>query len=109
MNAQRKTVEELCESLEGTVIMLDHQPAEFARSEQAGVDLLLCGHTHKGQVFPATLIAREIFKKSGATYYGYWKGQVMQAVVTSGAGIWGPPVRIGTNSEVVIINVNFVL
>jgi predicted MPP superfamily phosphohydrolase len=109
MNAQRKTVEELCESLEGTIIMLDHQPAEFARSEQAGVDLLLCGHTHKGQVFPATLIAREIFKKSGTIYYGYWKGQTMQAVVTSGAGIWGPPVRIGTNSEMVIINVKFVL
>jgi predicted MPP superfamily phosphohydrolase len=109
MNAQRKTAEELCNGLEGTIIMLDHQPSEFGLSEQAGVDLLLCGHTHKGQVFPATLIARGIFKKSGSTYYGYWEGQAMQAVVTSGAGIWGPPIRIGTSSEVVIINVNFVL
>jgi predicted MPP superfamily phosphohydrolase len=109
MSAQRKTVEDLCENLEGTIIMLDHQPAEFVQSEQAGIDLLLCGHTHKGQVFPATFIAREIFKKSGTTSYGYWKGQTMQAVVTSGAGVWGPPIRIGTKSEVVIINVSFVL
>lgn len=109
MNSQRKSARELLDGLEGTVIVLDHQPVEFAQLEQAGADLILCGHTHKGQVFPATLITREIFKRAGSTYYGYWKGKTAQAVVTSGAGVWGPPLRIGTNSEVVIINVSFVL
>jgi len=107
MNAERKNAQELLAGIDGTIIMLDHQPTQFAQNEQAGVDLLFCGHTHKGQVFPANLITRVIYRKAGAVHYGYWKGQTMQAVVTSGAGFWGPPVRIGTNSEVVVIDVNF--
>jgi predicted MPP superfamily phosphohydrolase len=116
--ADRKSARELLAGLDGNVIVLDHQPVDFTRIESAGAALVLCGHTHKGQVFPATLLTREIFKRAGAVYYGYLKGQPrvspsdgapMQAVVTSGAGVWGPPLRIGTNSEVVIVNVNFVL
>ena len=109
MSADRLSAGELCAGLNGTVIMLDHQPTEFAQIEQAGVDLLFCGHTHKGQVFPSTLITRSIFKNAGSTYYGYWQGKTMQAVVTSGAGIWGPPLRIGTNSEIAVINLEFVV
>jgi predicted MPP superfamily phosphohydrolase len=108
MNAQRKSATELLEGIDGTIIMLDHQPVQFARNEQAGVDLLLCGHTHRGQIFPVNIITRLIYKKAGAVHYGYWKGRTMQAVVTSGAGFWGPPVRVGTNSEIAVINVNFV-
>jgi len=107
MNAERKNAQELLAGIGGTIIMLDHQPVQFPQNEQAGVDLLLCGHTHKGQTFPANIITRFMYKKAGAVHYGYWKGQTMQAVVTSGAGFWGPPVRIGTNSEVVVIDVNF--
>jgi len=107
MKAQRMSPEELCEGLSGTVIMLDHQPVSFAQNEKAGVDLLFSGHTHRGQLFPANLVTKSIFKKAGAVHYGYWKGQTMQAVVTSGVGVWGPPVRIGTNSEIAVINVNF--
>jgi len=107
MNAERKNTQELLAGIDGTIIMMDHQPTQFQQNEQAGVDLLLCGHTHKGQVFPANIITRFIYKKAGAVHYGYWKGKTMQAVVTSGAGFWGPPVRIGTNSEVVVIDVNF--
>jgi len=108
MNAGRKTPEELCAGLSGTVIMLDHQPTQFAQIEQAGADLVLCGHTHSGQIFPANLATRSIFKKAGAVHYGYWKGETLQAVVTSGAGFWGPPLRIATNSEVAVININFI-
>jgi len=107
MNAERKMPGELLSDIEGTIIVLDHQPTQFAQLEQAGAGLVLSGHTHKGQLFPATLITCAIFKKTGATYYGYWQGQNMQAVVTSGAGFWGPPLRIGTNSEVAVINVSF--
>ena len=108
-SADRKIAQELLSGINGTIIMLDHQPTEFAQIEQAGADLLFCGHTHKGQVFPSTLITRGIFKKAGSTYYGYWQGRTMQAVVTSGAGVWGPPLRIGTNSEIAVINIDFML
>jgi predicted MPP superfamily phosphohydrolase len=107
MNAERKNAHELLAGTDGTIIMLDHQPTQFPQNEQAGVDLLFCGHTHKGQVFPANIITHFMYKKAGAVHYGYWKGQTMQAVVTSGAGFWGPPVRIGTNSEVVVIDITF--
>jgi hypothetical protein len=107
MNADRKTAEELLKGLYGTIIVLEHQPTQFAEVEKAGADLLLCGHTHKGQLFPSTLITREVFRRAGSTYYGYWQGQTMQAVVTSGAAFWGPPLRVGTNSEIAVINVNF--
>ncbi|GHV95449.1 serine/threonine protein phosphatase [Spirochaetia bacterium] len=86
-----------------TLIMLDHQPIEFPQIEKAGVDLLLCGHTHRGQLFPANLATRSMYKRAGATHYGYWQGTTMQAVVTSGAGLWGPPLRVATNSEVAVI------
>ena len=108
MNAGRKTPEEICAGLEGTVIMLDHQPTQFAQIEKAGAALVLCGHTHSGQVFPGNLLTRVIFKMAGGTSYGYWRGETMQAVVTSGAGYWGPPLRVGTNSETAVININFV-
>lgn len=107
MNAARITPEQLCAGLEGTVIVLDHQPVQFSEIEKAGADLVLCGHTHSGQVFPSTLITKFIFKRAGAIHYGYWRGETLQAVVTSGAGFWGPPVRIGTNSEVAVIDINF--
>jgi predicted MPP superfamily phosphohydrolase len=108
MNAQRKSSKELLEGIDGTIIMLDHQPTQFAQNEQAGVDLLFCGHTHRGQIFPGNIMTYFIYGRAGAVHYGYWKGQTMQAVVTSGAGFWGPPVRIGTNSEIAVININFV-
>jgi predicted MPP superfamily phosphohydrolase len=107
MNAERKNAQELLSGIGGTIIMLDHQPVQFAQNEQAGVDLLLCGHTHKGQIFPANIMTLFIYKRAGAVHYGYWKGRTMQAVVTSGAGFWGPPVRIGTNSEIAVIDIKF--
>jgi predicted MPP superfamily phosphohydrolase len=108
MKAERKTPLELLSGIEGTVIVLDHQPTQFAELEQAGAGLVLSGHTHKGQIFPSTLITYLIYKLSGSTYYGYWRGNTMQAVVTSGAGFWGPPLRVGTNSEAVVIDIKFV-
>ncbi|MCL2067280.1 MAG: metallophosphoesterase [Treponema sp.] len=109
MNSVRKTAAELLSDLdrERAVIVLDHQPTQFVQLEEAGADLLLSGHTHGGQVFPANLITRSIFKKAGGTHYGYWQGRTMQALVTSGAGFWGPPLRVGTRSEVVVIDVGF--
>jgi len=107
MRAERITAWELLSGIEGTVIVLDHQPTQFSELEQAGAGLVLSGHTHRGQIFPSTLITYLIYKLSGSTYYGYWRGETMQAVVTSGAGFWGPPLRVGTNSEVAVIDIKF--
>ena len=91
----------------GILTVLDHQPFEFRQLEAAGATLLLCGHTHKGQIFPGNLITRQIYKKAGATHYGYVRGDTLQAVVTSGAGVWGPPLRIATKSEIALITLQF--
>ena len=89
------------------VILLDHQPVELLQEAEAGIDLVLCGHTHRGQLFPGNFFTRVIYARAGGTHYGYWRKNNTQAVVTSGAGVWGPPVRIGTNSEIVILDLRF--
>jgi predicted MPP superfamily phosphohydrolase len=108
MSPGRLKPEELLAGLDGTIIVLDHQPVEFPLLEKAGADLVLSGHTHRGQIFPGSLITSPMYKKMGADDYGYWKGNTMQGVVTSGAGIWGPPLRVGTNSEAAVIDIGFV-
>jgi predicted MPP superfamily phosphohydrolase len=118
MNAQRETAAELCSVIvDGTappdnetprtLIVLDHQPTQFAEIEAAGADLVLCGHTHRGQLFPVNLITKSMYRKMGAAHYGYWRGNTLQAVITSGAGYWGPPLRVATNSEVAVIDITF--
>jgi predicted MPP superfamily phosphohydrolase len=118
MKAQRKTASELFSVIidaaappgsetPRTLIVLDHQPTQFAEIETAGADLVLSGHTHRGQLFPANLITKIMYRKMGAAHYGYWRGNTLQAVITSGAGYWGPPLRVATNSEVAVIDVTF--
>lgn len=85
------------------VILLDHQPARLADSAAAGVDLQLSGHTHAGQMIPFSWI-------NGALWdIGYGTGKVgkMQVYVSSGAGVWGLPIRLGTNSELVRLKIVF--
>jgi predicted MPP superfamily phosphohydrolase len=91
----------------GFLAVIDHQPYEFKQVEAAGADLLLCGHTHKGQIFPGSLITRRIYQKAGAAHYGYVRGPALQAIVTSGAGVWGPPIRVATKSEIAVIDLQF--
>lgn len=86
------------------VIVMDHQPTN--RIEYADdVDLILSGHTHQGQVFPANLITNAMFTVD----YGHYQKNPNSphVIVTSGAGTWGPPLRIGTNSEIALIKVDF--
>jgi len=111
MNARRKTAAELCAAVSDvtarTLIVLDHQPTQFDKIEAAGADLVLSGHTHRGQLFPANIITKIMYRKMGASHYGYWRGDTLQAVITSGAGYWGPPLRVATNNEVAVIDVTF--
>jgi len=106
---ERKSASELTAGLDTSLplVFLDHQPVDFPAVEEAGADLILSGHTHRGQFFPGNLITARIFKKAGATNYGYWRGRSAQGVVSSGSGVWGPPIRIATNGEAVLIDVTF--
>lgn len=85
------------------VLLLDHQPQGEEEAKQAGVDLLMCGHTHNGQMFPGNLIVKLTAKYT----YGYEKDGDMNVVVTSGAGFWGPPCRVASDSEIVVLNLVF--
>lgn len=85
------------------IIVLDHQPVKLEDTEKAGVDLQFSGHTHKGQFFPTDLITKRIFKID----WGYLKENNFNIIVTSGFGTWGPPIRIGSSSEIVKTEVNF--
>jgi len=105
----RKTAASLIEGIDTSkpIIVLDHQPMDFPNLDAVGVDLILSGHTHRGQIFPANIVTKRMFKKAGSTHYGYWRGNNAAAVITSGVGIWGPTVRIGSFSEVAMVNIMF--
>jgi len=80
-------------------IVLDHQPHSFAESKENDIDLHLSGHTHNGQIFPFNLIVSKIYELG----YGYKKSGNTHYFVSSGLGLWGAPIRIGTRSEIVSI------
>jgi predicted MPP superfamily phosphohydrolase len=84
-------------------IVLDHQPTRLEEAQAAGADLILCGHTHRGQISPNNLITRFIFPID----YGYLKTGGLNVIVTCGFGTWGPPVRIGNTPEIVCVDVEF--
>jgi uncharacterized protein len=85
------------------VILLDHQPFHLRETAQRGVDLQLSGHTHNGQIWPLNYITARIYELS----YGYLKIGSTHFIVSSGYGLWGPRVRSGSRSEVMLININF--
>lgn len=101
----RLGTEELLEGLdiEKPVIMLSHEPDELEENAEAGIDIQLSGHTHAGQFFPITLTAPIVWEN----YWGYLKVGNMHSLVTSGVGIYGPDMRVMTDSEIMKITVHF--
>lgn len=85
------------------IVLLDHQPRQLGAAAEAGVDLMLSGHTHRGQMTPNHLITRRLFELD----WGYLRKGEMHAVVSSGFGTWGPPLRIGSRSEILEIRMIF--
>jgi uncharacterized protein len=80
-------------------IVMYHRPEGINEAAAAGVNLQLSGHTHNGQIFPFNLIVR-LFN----TYtYGLYHFENTYIYVSSGSGTWGPPMRIGSNSEITLI------
>ena len=108
--------------------MIDHEPRELPETARAGVDLDISGHTHNGQFFPLNLTQYfiwpnpygiQLYSKNGEEIdaaktakgkYGDPETEhidTMTSFVTSGAGVYGPNMRVGTDSEVVRLEVTF--
>ncbi len=99
---QRQPLPELENPNELPVIVMDHQPGNI-NEYLSETDLILCGHTHKGQFFPVNLITNAIYDVD----YGHYQAssEAPQVIVTSGCGTWGPPQRIGSDNEIVCIDI----
>jgi predicted MPP superfamily phosphohydrolase len=81
-------------------ILLTHAPDHPEVAEAAGVSLQLSGHTHVGQFIPWSWMARRIYRQF---VYGLSRIGKMQVFTSSGAGTWGPPLRLGSNPEIVML------
>src|SRR6202044_2857433 len=81
-------------------ILLTHAPDHPDVAEAAGFSLQLSGHTHLGQFIPWSWMARRIYRQF---VYGLSRIGKMQVFTSSGAGTWGPPLRLGSNPEIVML------
>jgi predicted MPP superfamily phosphohydrolase len=81
-------------------ILIKHAPMGLQAVAEKGIDLQVSGHTHQGQVWPGSWLTSKIFGKFA---YGLQTTGSLQVITTSGAGTWGPPQRVGTNAEIVVI------
>lgn len=102
---KRKTPAQLTQKLDKdkTIIVIDHQPKELQDIADAGVNLDLCGHTHDGQTFPGNFTVKFLWENP----CGYLQKGSMHNIVTSGSGVWGPAMRVGTDSEICTIDLTF--
>ena len=102
---QRQPLSQLLKntSKQAPVLLLDHQPRNLNETVKAGVDLQFSGHTHNGQVWPFPLLVRRLFDLA----YGLRRTDDTYQYVSSGLSLWGPPYRIGTQSEIVVFNLQF--
>ncbi len=80
-------------------ILMTHAPDRPHVAEEAGISLQVSGHTHVGQFFPWTWVARRIYRQFA---YGLSRIGKMQVYTSSGAGTWGPPLRLGSSPEIVL-------
>lgn len=102
---KRKELDELLLGIDlhKPIILLDHQPFNLEKAAMAGIDLQLSGHTHDGQLWPFNYITQAIYEVS----WGYLKKGDSHFYVSSGAGTWGPPIRLGNRPEVLVFNILF--
>jgi len=99
----RMDIKELVSKLEKDklIISVDHQPKNIIEVKDAGVDIALSGHTHKGQFFPVNYITGKMYEID----YGKLQQGDFTLIVSSGFGTWGPPIRLATPSEIVKITI----
>ncbi|GAB7140601.1 hypothetical protein RsTz2092_05510 [Deferribacterales bacterium RsTz2092] len=99
----RKTANELVSKLtkNSLVLVADHQPQRADEAMNAGVALQLSGHTHNGQLIPANIVVKFIYEKA----YGLLNKEQFNLITSCGYGTWGPPMRIGSRSEIVVVDI----
>ncbi len=85
------------------VVVIDHNPAGIDEASEHGADLVLCGHTHRGQFFPVNIFTK--WANGKHYFYGHEKFGETHAIISSGVGFFQLPVRIGTSNEVVDIRI----
>jgi len=97
---RKKQIKDFSENINRDLpmILINHEPSNISFTKRTGADLMLSGHTHKGQFFPFNFITGLIFRKYN---YGLNIGPDFQSYTSSGAGTWGPPMRNFSNSEIV--------
>lgn len=100
-NPCRAALWEYADSLQGFTILLDHQPYHLEEAQEAGVDFQFSGHTHRGQVWPLNWLTDALFEKS----WGHHVRGNTRYYISSGLGIWGPKIRIGTRSEYLVLHI----
>jgi predicted MPP superfamily phosphohydrolase len=97
------TISSFCDTFRASdslpVVLLHHNPCGGQYLEKAGVDLYLAGHTHGGQLFPLTLINNRVFQFNK----GLYQFGKMQVYTSCGTGTFGPPMRLGTRSELTVL------
>lgn len=81
-------------------ILITHAPDRPAVAAEAGISLQVSGHTHGGQMLPHTWIANRIYRNF---VHGLSRMGTLQVFTSYGAGTWGPPLRVGTDPEVILI------
>lgn len=100
-NRGRKPLSELTGTPDGFTLLLDHQPTNLEEAEEAGIDFQFSGHTHHGQVWPLSWITNLMFEKA----HGYYSRGNTRYYISSGLGIWGPKIRVGTRSEYLVLHI----
>lgn len=86
------------------VIVLDHRPTDIEGISSTGADVFVAGHTHHGQLWPINFITELVYDVS----WGHKKIRDTHVFVTSGLQLWGPPVRTIGDSEIMMIDIDFV-
>lgn len=83
------------------IIVVQHEPNDLDELNPCGVDLVLSGHTHDGQIWPGNWFTR--WKAENA--HGFKQVDGVASLVSSGVGYFGPPLRVGTHGEIVVIDI----
>ncbi|NDV68996.1 metallophosphoesterase [Dysgonomonas sp. 25] len=101
----RKSLSEIMQGVDKSrpVIVINHEPKNLGEELANGADIALYGHTHNGQLFPYNFVIAMAFEVG----HGYKNKEGMHVYVSSGLGLAGPQYRIGTISEIVVLNVQF--
>lgn len=104
-DGSRLSPEKLTEGLDKSkpIFFIDHEPSELQETADAGADIDFSGHTHDGQLFPGNLTIGLMWENP----CGILKKDSMYSIVTSGAGVYGPFMRVGTDAEICNVHISF--